>query len=425
MNLSPDQHQALIDITGFLTNKTTREFVLTGGPGMGKSFLTKQIIEKAKQLGYEIILGATTHPAAGVLANFANDEVHTVHKLLDLVVVEDYVNNTTSIKQQVPNKGPMISQLSWGMSDILIIMDEASYIDEELKGYIDSMLNNFGCVYILYVGDKDQLPPVGSEEPYIFHCGLPTCYLTTDHRFKDDSQMADIVRILKNNITDKSYFLTGINTGKEITVLDFDDFLDKTNELYTSDEYQQNPYYVKSVAYRNTVVDNTNSYIRRLFFSDPEYQINERLLVNKPLVRNRKMLAKNGDILTVLSNTQTDINGVKGQWIKFSNPQGNIFSAMVTTDYRKKSIEKKKFIKAADWKGLYNFMESFIEVKDIYASTIHKAQGASYKNIMLNLEDLVECTDSTLLARLLLVAVSRASEHVYVYGEVPENLLRK
>ena len=51
---------------------------------------------------------------------------------------------------------------------------------------------------------------------------------------------------------------------------------------------------------------------------------------------------------------------------------------MVTTDYRKKSIEKKKFIKAADWKGLYNFMESFIVVKDIYASTIHKAQGASY-----------------------------------------------
>jgi excinuclease UvrABC helicase subunit UvrB len=42
LNLSPDQQVALDDIDN-LFNSEYREQVLTGGPGMGKSFLTGKV----------------------------------------------------------------------------------------------------------------------------------------------------------------------------------------------------------------------------------------------------------------------------------------------------------------------------------------------------------------------------------------------
>jgi ATP-dependent exoDNAse (exonuclease V) alpha subunit len=278
---------------------------------------------------------------------------------------------------------------------------------------------------VLYVGDADQLPPVGSAVPHVFNIGKPTSILTTDHRFSSTSQMAEIVKILKENIQDKSYFLTQILSGKEITVLDEDAFQNKMFELYNSTHYQQDPYFVKSMAYRNKVVNNMNNHIRKYFYQTPNYQIGERLIVNKAFSRKNKMLANNGDVVTVIENISAVIAGIKCQKLTLENEKGDTYQAYNTTENSKKSTYRKKLVAAKKWKQLYDFMESFIEVKEPYSSTIHKAQGASYTNVLLHLEDLVACEDPTILARLLLVAVSRAREHVYVLGSVPINLMRK
>ena len=424
MQLSTDQSEALRDIGNLLTSEN-REQILTGSPGSGKSFLTAAVIAEAEKAGYQLILAATTHQASKVMSDFTNREVVTIHKLLDLKVITDYTTNTTKLQQIITVKGPMISNLVDPSYPTFIIIDEASYIDETMHAYIDELLLTYAKIVILYVGDSDQLPPVGSEKPYVFNLGKPTSVLTTDHRFDTDSQMAEIVRTLKHNIQSESYFLTDVPTGKEITVLDADEFKTKMNELYTSDQYQDDPYFVKTVAYRNNVVDDMNSYIRKYFFDDPDYQPGERLIVNSAMVRKRKVLANNGDIVTVQSNKWVTLENVRGQSLVLKTEGGNVFEAIVTKDYRKKNVHRKKLVKEKKWPALYTFMESFIEVKSIYSSTIHKAQGASYTNVLLNLEDLVDCTDLTLLARLLLVAVSRAKEHVYVYGNVPKRLMRR
>jgi ATP-dependent exoDNAse (exonuclease V) alpha subunit len=424
MNFSPDQQEAIDNIRG-LFNGSHREQVLTGGPGTGKSFLTATIIDEAEEAGFDVLVAATTHPAVSVVQNFTNYPAFTFHKMFDLKVEEDYQTNTTSIYQAVGKDGPFLQQQMHGLRPTLLIIDESSYLDESHYEYIEEALEYYSNLVILYVGDKDQLPPVGSEEPHIFSIGLPTNCLITDHRFASDSQIAEITNALKENVRDKSYFLINVDTGKDITILDDTEFLDKMEELYTSREYQDDSFYVKSVAYRNITVDKMNKYIRGYYYDKPEYQPGERLLVNKPLSRKRRILANNGDIVTVISNEETEIEGVKGQLLTLSKKGVGSFKAIVTPHYRKKSQVRKELAKKEKWRELYNFMESFIEVKPIYASTIHKAQGASYVNVMLHLEDLVECKDHTLLARLLLVAVSRASKHVYVYGQVPEHLLRK
>ena len=423
INLSIDQTKALQNIDALFKN-IHREQILTGSPGAGKSFLTAKVIEQAKLAGYQLILAATTHPAAKVLADFTGYQVITLHKLLDLKVINDYVTNTTHIEQHVNRAGPMIEQLVDTSYPVLAIVDEASYIDDEINSYIEKALIRYPKLVILYVGDQDQLPPVGSETPHVFTTGKPTSILTTDHRYDTTSQMASIVKELKKNIQDKSYFLIDIKQGKDITLVDENGMGNKMYELYTSNEYKENPYYVKSMAYRNIVVDNINNHIRGYFYSEPTYQKGERLIVNAPLVRQKKVLANNGDIVTVTGNWPTEIRGVKGQQLHLETLDGDRFTAIVTKEFKQKSKQRLKLVKEQNWKELYRFMESFIEVKDMYASTIHKAQGATYNNVMLHLEDLVECQDHTLLARLLLVAVSRASEHVYVYGSVPKSLMR-
>ena len=425
MSLSEDQEDALENIRG-LFNGSHREQVLTGGPGTGKSFLTAAIIEEAEEAGFDIIVAATTHPAVAIIQEFTQHPAFTFHKLFDLKVENDYTNNTTSTYQAEGKDGPMLFQLLHGAAKTLIIIDEASYLDEEHYEYIESALIRYPNIVILYVGDKDQLPPIGSEEPHVLSdaTGLPTNYLTIDHRFASDSQIAEIANALKTNIRNKSYFLIDVNSGKDITILNGSEFQDKMKELYNDREYQDNPFYVKSVAYHNTMVDKMNKYIRNFFYEEDTYQPGERLLVNKPLSRKRKMFCNNGDVVTIVSNTPTEIEGIKGQLLRLRKRDGSAFTAIVTSHYRKVNTVRKEFVKNKNWNKLYTFMESFIEVKPIFASTIHKAQGASYDNVMLHLEDLIECKDHTLLARLLLVAVSRASKHVYVYGEVPGFLIK-
>ena len=425
MILSMDQSAALTDINKLLSDTGIREHVLTGSPGTGKSHLTTQVIVNAENAGYQVVLTATTHQATKVMADFTQREVLTMHKLFDLKIINNYVTGEISTDRSVGRHGPMIEQQANTNQPILLVIDEASFINAPLYSYIPEFLETYSNIVVLYVGDADQLPPIGTPIPHVFNINLPTSILTTDHRFSSTSQMAQVVQKLKANIQDKSYFLTEIVSGKEITVLDEDDFKDKMFELYNTVDYQLDPYFVKTMAYRNTVVNNMNNHIRNYFYDNPSYQIGERLIVNTALKRKTKMLAHNSDVVTVLDNTSTIYEGLKCQHLTLQNGKKKPFKAYYTVQKQKKNAYRKTLIENREWKKLYTFIDSFIEVKEPYSSTIHKAQGASYTNVMLHLDDLVACDDLEILARLLLVAVSRAREHVYVYGGVPANLLRK
>ncbi len=55
-----------------------------------------------------------------------------------------------------------------------------------------------------------------------------------------------------------------------------------------------------------------------------------------------------------------------------------------------------------------------------YASTVHKAQGASVDDVYIDLSDVGTNGNSEEVARLLYVAISRARKNVYLYGNLPE-----
>ena len=127
-------------ITEALTHKV---FVLTGGPGTGKTTTTLGIITAFKEAGARILLAAPTGRAAKRLSESTGMEAKTIHRLLEVKPPEGYQRN-----EENPLKG-----------DVMIV-DECSMIDIMLMFHLLKAIPE--TMTLIMVGDVDQLPSVGA-----------------------------------------------------------------------------------------------------------------------------------------------------------------------------------------------------------------------------------------------------------------------
>lgn len=117
--------------------------IITGGPGTGKSTITKAILSITKKLTSKILLAAPTGRAAKRMQEITRHKASTIHSLLE------YDFSGSGFK-----KGPK-SPLSCD----LIIVDEASMIDTQLMYSLLKAIPD--SARVLLIGDIDQLPSVG------------------------------------------------------------------------------------------------------------------------------------------------------------------------------------------------------------------------------------------------------------------------
>jgi exodeoxyribonuclease V alpha subunit len=137
MQLSPQQRQAV--------EMAAREHVLiiTGGPGVGKTFVTRTIVALWKAMGKSIALASPTGRAAQRLSEMTGKEAKTIHRLLE------FDPRSMSFQRNSLNPIPATA----------IVVDEASMIDLFLG---NSLLKAVALnAQLLLVGDIDQLPSVG------------------------------------------------------------------------------------------------------------------------------------------------------------------------------------------------------------------------------------------------------------------------
>jgi exodeoxyribonuclease V alpha subunit len=138
-DLAPEQEQA---VRLALTSKVA---VLTGGPGCGKSFTVRSIVELAAAKKAKIMLVAPTGRAAKRLAELTGHPAATVHRLLKL-----QPGGEASFDRDTP------------LDADLIVVDEASMLDLILANKLVKAVPS--GAHLLLVGDVDQLPSVGAGE---------------------------------------------------------------------------------------------------------------------------------------------------------------------------------------------------------------------------------------------------------------------
>ena len=119
--------------------------VLTGGPGCGKSFTVRSVVELATAKKATVVLVAPTGRAAKRLAELTGHEASTVHRLLELQ----------------PGGEPKYDR-DHPLDADLVVVDECSMMDVILANKLIKAIPD--GAHLLLVGDVDQLPSVGAGE---------------------------------------------------------------------------------------------------------------------------------------------------------------------------------------------------------------------------------------------------------------------
>jgi exodeoxyribonuclease V alpha subunit len=136
--LAPQQRRAVIAAA------TEKCVVITGGPGVGKTTIVRAVVDLARRMRRDFVLGAPTGRAAKRLAEATGADARTLHRVLE------YQPQTDSFGRDALR--PLDADF--------VIVDETSMVDLELFHALVTAIKP--RAQLVLVGDVDQLPSVGA-----------------------------------------------------------------------------------------------------------------------------------------------------------------------------------------------------------------------------------------------------------------------
>jgi exodeoxyribonuclease V alpha subunit len=372
-DLAPEQADA---VKLALTGKVA---VLTGGPGCGKSFTVRSVIELARARSAKVVLAAPTGRAAKRLTELTGHDAATIHRLLQLR----------------PGGEPAYDADNPLDAD-LIVVDETSMVDVILANKLVKAVPP--GAHLLLVGDVDQLPSVGAGEvlrDLIAAGTLPVVRLTKI--FRQAQQSGIVVNAHK------------INAGRPPALSGYPDFY-----WFTCDETEATAQLVTDIVARR---------IPARFGLDPRRDVqvlcpmhrgpagagNLNLLLQEALTpyseaqperRYGGRVYRVGDKVTQLRN-----NYDKGAAGVFNGTVGTVTGMSLEDHTLTVLTDEDETIR-------YDFDE-LDELAHAYAVTIHRSQGSEYPAVVIPLT-----TSSWMMLQrnLLYTGVTRAKKLVVLAG---------
>ena len=126
-------------------------FILTGGPGTGKTTTINAIIRYFEEEGAELRLAAPTGRAAKRMTEATGYEAQTIHRLLELNGLPEGEQEGRAVHFDRNSENPLEADV--------IIIDEMSMVDISLMYSL--LLAVTAGTRLILVGDENQLPSVG------------------------------------------------------------------------------------------------------------------------------------------------------------------------------------------------------------------------------------------------------------------------
>lgn len=346
--------------------------IITGGPGTGKSTITKAILEITHKLTSKIILAAPTGKAAKRMAQITKKRAVTIHSLLEY----DFVSGTFQKNEE--NK----------LKCSLIIIDESSMIDTFLMFHLLRAIPHDARV--IFIGDIDQLPSVGPGNILKDMIDSKTIKIT---------ELSEIFRQAKNSkiITNahkinKGFFpeLTSDSDFRYIEAKEPEILLQKILSLVTEDLPKMGFDPIQDIQVlapmKKGIIGTENLNIQLQAKLNPSSFF---------LMKGSRRFQKNDKIMQIKNNYNKHVyNGDVGIIIKID------------------SIEQEVLIKYDDREVTYEFSE-LDEIVHAYAVSVHKYQGSESLCIIMP----IHTSHFKLLFRnLLYTAVTRGKKMVYLIG---------
>ena len=358
---------------------TSRVAVLTGGPGCGKSFTVRSVVELARAKGAKIVLAAPTGRAAKRLAELTGHEAATIHRLL-----------------QLRPGGEPAFDASTPLDADLVVVDETSMVDVILANKLVKAVAP--GAHLLLVGDVDQLPSVGAGEvlrDLLAAGSLPVVRLTKI--FRQAQQSGIVVNAHR------------INAGQLPSLGGFGDFF-----WFSCEDGEETA---------GLVVDIVARRIPSKFGLDPRRDVqvlcpmhrgpagagNLNVLLQEALTPFREgqperryggRVFRVGDKVTQLRN-----NYDKGAAGIFNGTVGVVTSM---------SVEEHKLTVLTDEDESVDYaFDELDELAHAYAVTIHRSQGSEYPAVVV---PLTTASWMMLQRNLLYTGVTRAKKLVVLAG---------
>ena len=370
-------------------------YVITGGPGTGKTTIIKCILEILENMQKKVSLVAPTGRASKRMSDSTGREAKTIHRLLEVNVIktsESYFihNETNPLKTDA------------------VIVDEVSMVDAALMCNLLKALPR-DCKLIL-VGDKDQLPSVGAGNvlaDILASNTIPYCMLTKIFRQGEKSLIITNAHL--------------INDGKmpliDNTSMDF--FFESKNEPETIKDTIVNlvtnrlpkflkvePKEIQVLAPMKAGVCGIENLNRTL-----QEKINPPS-VAKPQIEVGQTIFRLGDKVMQITNNYDLIWKKQG---KFAMEEGQgVFNGDIGYITLIDSNSGEVNVEFEDGRNCLYTRPDLSDLSLSYAITIHKSQGSEFDTVII---PAIAGPSIILTRNLIYTAVTRAKKMVVIVGE--------
>lgn len=424
--LNQGQTEAADKLFRWMMRTDSKEIILSGPGGVGKSYLISYLIDVLipkyhsmcellnLPVKYDVVnLTATSNKAADILAEGTNRPVDTIHSLMGLVVSNDFSTGKTFLKRGK----------KWQMhQNKVIIVDEYSMENHDLYKHINE--STYNCK-VIHVGDHCQLSAVGDTIPYVSTLPIERIDLTEQMRTKKP-ELQDLFMQLRDSVETLKFPEIHLVPGTIDTLSD-EEMQSEIEKEFLDESLCRDK---RILAYSNGRVNLYNDFIRSLRNQPNRPVSGEHLICNSAYSRSNKIIfsAEEEVFIEHISEETTilplpDNGELEVAYATLSGRfSGTIANVPIPIDRKHLDQLIRYYKKIKNWRSYFMLKEEFPDLRPREACTVHKSQGSSFDTVYIDAGDLSTCTNIATAARLLYVAVSRARNRVVFYGNLHKKL---